>query len=220
MCSSSSGWIYYLYWPAGCCTRERNIGESDMGHPAGTDPTPVLNSGPHAAGQAVQQGGVVIECDIAAGIPRVTSPRADAKALVLVRMFSEPIGMLAERLPASGLDSGDLASSIVRDFGRQLETRFAECGLSWDGQLTPGGLHAPRTPGFLKGHEQALREGPSITVAICTRDRPEGLSRLLDSLCIQDYPRMRVLVVDNAPRDDRTRRVVLEAEGRHRVDID
>jgi glycosyltransferase involved in cell wall biosynthesis len=163
---------------------------------------------------------VVTECDIAEGIPFLTSPRADAKALVLVRMFGEPIGMLAERLPASGLDSDDLASAIVREFGQQLETRFAECGLSWDGHLTPDGLQAPRTPGFLRGREQALREGPSITVAVCTRDRPESLSRLLDSLCTQAYPRMRVLVVDNAPRDDRTRRAVLEAEGRHAIDID
>lgn len=191
-----------------------------MGHPAGTGPIPVLGSNPPAAGQAVPQVGVVAECDIAEGIPPVMSPRADAKALVLIRMFGEPIGMLAERLPASGLDSDDLASAIVRDFGQQLERRFTECGLSWDGHLTPDGLHAPRTPAFLKGREQALREGPSITVAVCTRDRPEGLSRLLDSLCIQAYPRAQVLVVDNAPRDDRTRRVVLEAEGRYGIDID
>lgn len=187
-----------------------------MDHAAGTGPTPVMDSNLHVAGHV----GVVAECDIAESILPVASPGADAKALILVRMFDEPIGMLTERLPASGLDSGDVASAIARDFHQELHTRFTECGLSWDGHLPLNGLHAPRTPGFLKGREQALRDGPSITVTVCTRDRPEGLARLLDSLSIQTYPRMRVLVVDNAPRDDRTRLVVLEAEGRHGIDID
>ena len=65
-----------------------------------------------------------------------------------------------------------------------------------------------------------MREGPVITAAVCTRDRPESLSGLLDSLCTQTYPRMRVLVVDNAPTNDSTRRVVVAAGRKHGIDID
>lgn len=191
-----------------------------MSRSASMDPIPVLDSGLHAAERAAPSVGVVAECDIAEGIAPIASPRADAKALVLVRMFGEPVGMLTERLPAAGLGSEGLATAIVRDLGPQLEARFTECGLPWDGKLAVTGLHPPRTPGFLSGRDRALREGPVITCAVCTRDRPGGLSRLLDSLCVQAYPRTRVLVVDNAPTDDRTRRVVLEAEHRHGTDID
>ena len=47
-----------------------------------------------------------------------------------------------------------------------------------------------------------------MTVAVCTRDRPDGLALLLESLDAQEYPRLRLVVVDNAPSDDRARRLV------------
>jgi glycosyltransferase involved in cell wall biosynthesis len=52
---------------------------------------------------------------------------------------------------------------------------------------------------------------PLITVAICTRDRPEGVERLLRSLSDQasllpiGSAGLDILVVDNAPSSDRTR---------------
>src|SRR5688572_22573693 len=52
---------------------------------------------------------------------------------------------------------------------------------------------------------------PAISVVVCTRDRPEELSRCLDSLAAMDYRPHEVLVVDNAPATDATRRLV---EGR------
>jgi GT2 family glycosyltransferase len=54
---------------------------------------------------------------------------------------------------------------------------------------------------------------PSVTVAICTRDRPETLARCLNSLhdcetAPLDPTRVELLVVDNAPSDPRTRSAV------------
>jgi glycosyltransferase involved in cell wall biosynthesis len=164
--------------------------------------------------------GVVTQCDIAEGVPAIASPRVRVRALVLVRMFSEPIGMLSEHLPADSMDPSNLARAIVRNFGSRLRERFADCGLAWDGQLPTGGLRPRQTPSFLTSRERVLREGPQMTVAVCTRDRPEGLAVLLASLGAQDYQRMRVLVVDNAPSDDRTRQVVLTAARKHLFDID
>src|SRR5213078_4731473 len=48
---------------------------------------------------------------------------------------------------------------------------------------------------------------PPITAVVCTRDRPDALSRCLSSLLAQQYPRLRVLVVDNAPVHDEATRV-------------
>jgi GT2 family glycosyltransferase len=52
----------------------------------------------------------------------------------------------------------------------------------------------------------------TVTVAICTRNRPERLERLLGSLMqagVAAHPnRVEILVVDNAPPDDRTHAVV------------
>jgi glycosyltransferase involved in cell wall biosynthesis len=49
---------------------------------------------------------------------------------------------------------------------------------------------------------------PSITVAVCTRNRPESLRRCLDSLAGLDYRSLEILVVDNAPDSDVTERIV------------
>ncbi len=44
-----------------------------------------------------------------------------------------------------------------------------------------------------------LTVSPSITVIVCTRDRPELIQQCLSALSRQTYPRFEVLVVDNAP---------------------
>jgi len=49
--------------------------------------------------------------------------------------------------------------------------------------------------------------GPWCTVVICTRDRPELLDRCLAAVARLAYPHYDVLVVDNAPSDDRARLV-------------
>jgi glycosyltransferase involved in cell wall biosynthesis len=113
----------------------------------------------------------------------------------------------------------ELADAIVRKFEPQLQERFAKCGLAWDGQLPTNGLRPSRTPSFLTSRERVLHDGPEMTIAVCTRDRPEGLSFLLESLSVQEYQRIRVLVVDNAPSDDRGHQVVLSAR-KHPLDVD
>ena len=179
----------------------------------------IIGSRVVAAKQVEPPVGVVAECDIAEGIPAIPSPRVGMPALVLVRMFSEPLGTLTEQLPADMMGPSDLAGAIVRKFEPRLQERFAECGLVWDGQLPVNGLHPPRIPGFLTSRERVLRDGPEMTIAVCTRDRPEGLAVLLESLSAQEYQRIRVLVVDNAPSDDRSHQVVLSAR-KHPLDID
>lgn len=47
-----------------------------------------------------------------------------------------------------------------------------------------------------------------VTVVVCTRDRAASLARCLASLARLDHASYEVVVVDNAPRDDATARVV------------
>jgi glycosyltransferase involved in cell wall biosynthesis len=60
---------------------------------------------------------------------------------------------------------------------------------------------------------RASKAMPLVTVAVCTRDRADDLARCLDSLERLRYPKFEVLVVDNAPSSDATRRLVERRRG-------
>ncbi|MDM7890557.1 glycosyltransferase [Curtobacterium caseinilyticum] len=49
---------------------------------------------------------------------------------------------------------------------------------------------------------------PSTSVVLCTRDRADQLADALRSVLAVDHPDLEVVVVDNAPSDDATRRLV------------
>lgn len=63
-------------------------------------------------------------------------------------------------------------------------------------------------------HATASQAPASLTIAICTKDRPVRLRRLLGSVAkvlpFSRFGEVSVIVVDNAPADDRTRSAVAE----------
>ena len=61
---------------------------------------------------------------------------------------------------------------------------------------------------FLAKPGSGAESACSISVAVCTRERPEKLERLLDSLTRQTRPPESVIVVDNAPATTGTEQLV------------
>lgn len=179
----------------------------------------IIGSSAAVAEQVTPPIAVVAECDVAEGIA-INIPCAGVRALVLVRIFGEPVGMVDVMIRADSMSSDDVAGALVRELEPQLRDRFIECGLPWDGKLPVCGLYPPRTPRFLASRGRVMREGPLMTIAVCTRDNPESLAIALETLSIQEYQRSRILVVDNAPSDDRTRQVVKAAKGECDLDVD
>ncbi|MDX1764663.1 MAG: glycosyltransferase, partial [bacterium] len=55
-----------------------------------------------------------------------------------------------------------------------------------------------------------LRKANQVCAVICTRNRPEKLRRALSSLVAQVQPPAQILVVDNAPVNDASRKLVTE----------
>ena len=125
---------------------------------------------------------------------------------LLLRLHGEPAGRLtiAARdgvIPVAeavrrAVDSGD-GEHILSVLAR----RAAERGVLMDG----GG--AIDTLWEVGETSEEASVPSSLTVAICTRDRPEGVARVLESLSPAS-PEVEVLVVDTAPRDEATRDVV------------
>jgi glycosyltransferase involved in cell wall biosynthesis len=150
------------------------------------------------------------ELDIADGLTDI--PGADADGLawtggrVLVRCFTEPVGILQLDIPAEGIPVAAIAKALDNQLGDRLRSKLRESGVDVNGALPQHGLGSVTTPTYMDRRDEALVAAPEITVAICTHDRPQLLHSSLTSLQGQIYPKMRVLVVDNAPSDGETRR--------------
>src|SRR5437764_8670181 len=70
-------------------------------------------------------------------------------------------------------------------------------------------LHLARTfDAAARGLDETERDSaPSVSVVVCTRNRPDQLQLCLESLLQLSTKPAEILVVDNAPSDERTRRV-------------
>ncbi|GIH13859.1 glycosyltransferase [Rugosimonospora africana] len=165
---------------------------------------------------------VVRDLELTEALPAIaaTDPagRRVERAWLLVRLFTEPLGFAVLDVPDRGLAPEEVAASVAAKFGAQIAQRLAGAGVPPREEVPVGGIQVPGPVPFLARRAEVLRDAPPITVVVCTRERPEQLTACLDSLLAQDYPRLRVLVVDNAPVSDATERVVRAAAERGPVD--
>jgi len=125
----------------------------------------------------------------------------------VVRLHGTPVGDVDVPLPPDGLTSKDLRRIIVRRLARPLILHHLRDAV--ERPLPPAGLSFEEllnTP-----HPAPNGNQPLVTVAVCTRDRTSDLRLCLDSLLGLDYPRLDLLVVDNAPLNDATARLVRES---------
>jgi GT2 family glycosyltransferase len=142
----------------------------------------------------------VLECDLARPpIVAVDGVGAFTRAQILVRVEGRPVGYVCVPVTDCRCDAG----AIVRE----IQAHFCDRALR---QIVARRLYAGRA-----GAAHPPQDQPSLTVAVCTRDRPADLAACLESLGRLDR-RVDVLVVDNAPSDDRTRQVVSQAPVRAR----
>src|SRR5215831_2323246 len=144
--------------------------------------------------------------DIELSHPLETIENLDRYAAIqaLVRLHRTPIGYVT--VPVAG------GRCSVDSLGKAILDQHCEAIIR---HLLNDGLAQPPEPGGLRiadlvhlPHANYRGPLPSITVAICTRDRTESLDRCLESLDHLEYPSLDLLVVDNAPSNDDTERLV------------
>ncbi len=136
----------------------------------------------------------IFDIEVAEPLPALTTRLEDTGAAYLVRFGGRPVGFWMEALPGgTTLAPADLARRIGRHAGSKLLSERMRA------ELAP-----PATPDRL----------PALTVAVCTKDRPDEAARCLDALLALEPSALglpvalEVLVVDNAPSDARTRTLV------------
>ncbi len=146
----------------------------------------------------------VLDVELSKPLPTLHSQgQRYSEALLLVRLHGYPIAQVMVSLP---LSSEELAAELWQHLEPSINTFLKRHGLAAatslsDPQLTDLGLS-------LAAQREALRErAPFISVVICSRDRAESLERCLESVIALDYPNYEIILVDNAPSSDATKRV-------------
>ena len=134
-------------------------------------------------------------------------------ARCLVRLHTQPLGLVDLSFENGELSPGNYLSSIWQYFGQRINEHLQEDGLPAITQLPSNGLLSPQTPKCLQEREAFLQRSPFVSVVLSTRDRPERLARCLRALLAQQYPTYEVIVVDNAPTTPATAEFIQQTYG-------
>ncbi len=133
----------------------------------------------------------IADIEVTQPLPTLSLCESDTGIALILRRKNKPIGFLMQALPGKSLiTSEELSHWIVQKLGSKLLQESLREEL-----VCPANQHP----------------FPSLTVAICTKDRTDNLSRCLESLLKLQMvnkplgsPNYEILVVDNAPTDEQT----------------
>jgi O-antigen biosynthesis protein len=148
----------------------------------------------------------IADCHSASGHPY-------KQALIIVRLFSQPLGTLIVPLVAGRLSSDNLADHIWQRFSLEIQAFQKAQHIPQACSLTADGLPSLEQTHNVRDRKQFLSRAPFVSVVVATRDRPEYLRPCLDALLAQDYPGYEIIIVDNAPRTNHTWQLVKEHYG-------
>jgi Predicted glycosyltransferases len=143
--------------------------------------------------------------DLATTAPAdVPVARQHRRARVLVRWSGVPVGIVEVSTRHGYIRPHDVFDALRRIQPHALPREAVRRAL-----LTTG-IQAPLQPSACPPPiDSTATPRLSTSVAVCTRDRPDDLASCLASLARLDPPPREVLIVDNAPSTDATRRLVL-----------
>jgi O-antigen biosynthesis protein len=156
----------------------------------------------------------VLEADITLPLPDLSSRGSHDHVLLVVQMCGEAIGMMLRSRPE--IETPELlAEAINADLGSRLDAACAGHGLTQRPALTAAGV-AHDGCRFREARAAAVN-GSGISVIVCTRDRADSLRRCLQSVLRSHHGSCELVVVDNAPATDATRRICNELADDARV---
>ncbi len=138
----------------------------------------------------------IVELELDGPLSAVTVPQGRSGLAFVVRVSGTPVGFFMEPMPEGAvIMPHEVAARVMKRCGDQiLREKIHE------------ELRGPLARAAL----------PSLDIAICTHNRTDTLSRCLESLRsigATALAQVRVLVIDNAPSDDRTARLVASVPG-------
>jgi GT2 family glycosyltransferase len=135
---------------------------------------------------------------------RAVSPPTPEQRLarVLIRLHGEPVGYVEVVRTGESVDLRRVVAAAWHLYGERMRAHLAAEGLGFDHWSRP----IPATVGC----PHRVPTGEPVSVVVCTRNRAEILRGCLERLRALTYPTAEFIIVDNAPVDEQTRRVVAE----------
>ena len=125
----------------------------------------------------------------------------------LVRLHGTPIGYVSFSITNGNVTAGTIGKAITDQLSWALIRHIVRYQL--ENPVSSDGINPTRLL-FIPTPKTIGQNNPSVTVAVCTRDRAEDLSMCLPSLASLSYPELDVLIIDNAPSTSATEQLVRE----------
>lgn len=147
----------------------------------------------------------IVEIELSERLPALAPAHAEngqlyTRALVSVRLHTQPVGLLEIDLPRHELSASELARRVWSDLEQPINAHLRADGLPAAASLDEAGLVPKEAPRCLKERARFLVDAPMASVVVATRDRADLFEPCLRALVAMDYPNFEVLVVDNAPK--------------------
>jgi glycosyltransferase involved in cell wall biosynthesis len=168
--------------------------------PALVGPVPA----PRAPAEAPANSFQLRDLELNRPVPALAAAGA-SRALLLVRLFTEPLGQVEVPLPAG---PADVAGLVWQALGSEINRRVVAAGGKPRTALGLDGVRVSGTAAWIAERDKVLARAPAVSVVLCTRDRADRLAPALHRLRAQAYPVFEIVVVDNAPTTDAVRRLV------------
>ena len=143
-------------------------------------------------------GCAIIDIEVTKPLPRLSLNEGQTGFAAIIRRKGKPVGFWLDAPAAERILEPD-------ELGRRI---IAEAGQDLLAEAVREEMASPSSAAC-----------PSVTIAICTKDRPDDLAGLLKSLqtsiaaAARRNAALEIVVVDNAPSDDRTRQTALSFPG-------
>lgn len=146
----------------------------------------------------------VVDIELSQPIPTVEGLEGYMGLQGLVRLHGVPLGYVKAPISLGKCTAATLSKLILEEHSEAIIC-----------QLLKNGLASPHRPEDFRLEDllnlppvEYTGEWPLVTVAVCTRDRPDDIKLCLEAISRLDYPHLDILVVDNAPQTNTTKELI------------
>ncbi len=146
----------------------------------------------------------VVDIELTQPIPTLEGLEGYMGVQGLVRLHGVPLGYVKAPVTLNECTAATLGKLILEQHSQAIINQLLKNGLASERGLNGLTLEdlVDLPPAEYDG------EWPLVTVAVCTRDRPDDMKLCLEAISQLDYPLLDILVVDNAPQTEATKELV------------